>query len=332
MFNTFKFGTGHSLISIGLGAGAVSMSLNVFHAFHIALWTIPVIMLSEISRILLPFIAANRGWTGHLKITFGGVVLLCLLTTSAFLADSFASILLDRDHAAQVLSAKQAKIAELNAEIAATAEKASSKALNDMAAKEEVRAEKPGCGTNCLAYKERAAKAERREALEKEVKELSQVTENAAPVAVSGLGVILGKMTGYGTETGSALSMAIFSSVLMFVLDGLVYLIIPGTHYCREDKASAKIEAFAPLGVKTIKTEAGAKIGKQEAYRRLISHLLDMPEGSMLTSRRQLCKVILGTDKRKTTFNDWINSWIAKGDLIVVTSSKGELICLPKAA
>ncbi len=328
-----NFGTGHSLISIGLGAGMLSMGLNVAHSIHIALWAVPVIMLSETARVLLPFVAAKRGWTGHIAVTFGAVVVLCLLTTSAFLADSFASVLLGRDHEATVLATKEAKIVELKAEIAGL-EKLSSKALLDMAAKEEVRAEKPGCGTNCLAYKERAAKAERREMLEADVKELTKTTEDAAPVAVSGLGVILGKVTGYGTQTGSALSMAIFSSVLMFCLDGLVYLIIPGTRYCREDKASAKVATFAPLTVKAtaIKAGASAKIGKQEAYRRLISHLLDMPEGSMLTSRRQLCKVILGSDNRKTTFNDWMNQWIAKGDLLAVTSGKGEVISLPKAA
>lgn len=329
MFNNFKFGSGHALVGIGLGAGAVSMGLNTVHSFHIALWAAPIVILSETARIAIPFIAAHRGWTGHLKATFGAVVALCLLTSTAFLADSFGNLLRQRGQAENVQAQKAAKIAELKTDIAAVAEKLSSKALTDMAAKEETRKDKPGCGTTCLNYKERAGKAERREALEVELKNMTVETQTAALVEVSGLGAMLGYVTGWGTELGSALSMILFGGAVLYCLDLLVYLIIPGSRYCREDRANAKLAQFGPLEIKTVKAtvDGKVKISKQDAYRKVCATLLETADGSILTSDRALARV-LGVSK--STFSAWMKEWEAKGELLSVTKNRHQkLVSLP---
>jgi hypothetical protein len=333
MFTNCKYGAGHALIVIGLGAGLVSMGLNVYHSLHIALWSVPIIILSESARIVLPFVAATRGWTGHLKATFGAVVVLCLLTSTAFLADSFAKVLLSRGHQESVQAQKTAKIGELKIAIAEITEKLSSKTLNEMVAKEEGRKDKPGCGKSCLEYKERAGKAERREALEDELKALTVETQTAAPVEASGLGLLIGSVTGLDKETGSAISMILLAGAILYCLDLLVYLIIPGAQYCRQDAKNAKIAAFGgelEVRITKVKADGSKKVTKDEAYQFVISHLLEKPEGSILTSRRQLA-ALAGVPK--TTFCSWMQEWVETGKLLAVTKTKHrELISLPKAA
>lgn len=328
MFKNFKFGAGHTLIAIGGGSVVVSAGLNVAHSLHIALWAVPIILLSEGARLGIPFIAAERGWTKHLKVTFGAVVVLCLLTTTAFLADKFASVIRERGHIEAVQAQKVEKIADLKAAIEKFQEQRSSESLKALAAGE---AKNEFCGPKCLKWLDLAATAERREKLETELADLVTQTQTTAPVQVSGLGLLIGTVTGLGTQTGSAISMIAVAAAILYSLDLLVYLIIPGATYLRQDRQTARIAAFTG-DFQAPKSKTG-KVGKDEAYHLLVSYLLAQPDGATLTSRRQLCRVILGTDSRKTTFNDWMNSWIAKGDLLAVTKDKKkELISLPKAA
>lgn len=343
---------GDGLIALGLSAGLVSMGLNVVHSASIALWAVPIVVLTESARIYIPFVVADKGWSKFLKSVFAAVITLCLFTSTSFLADTYVMRLLGRGKQETVAAQKVERIKELKADIegikkqcdaqAASKDKLpncnlSSSALTELAAKEEGRKDKPGCGTLCQNYKTAAGVAERREGLEKDLTALVTETQKAEVIETNGLGAFIGWATGLGTEKGTIVMMAIGGALLLYTLDLLVYTIILGCQYRRDDRKARKAES---LGVahKPIVTDSAKKIGKQEAYDLLINRLLEMPEGSMLTSRRQLCKIILGTDKRKTTFNEWMNQWIKEGKLLVAEKIEGksnganELISLPRKA
>lgn len=332
---TKKFHHGHGLIALGVSAGAVSAGLNLFHIAHVATWMIPIVALTESARIYLPFVAANHGWNGFLKTAFGAVMLLCLITSTQFLADTFVMKLLGRGKQETVATQKVAKIAELKTEIATITEKLSSQTLNKMVAEEKGRKDKPGCGKDCLAYQERAGKAERREKLEAELVELTKTVETAAVIETNGLGLMVSNLsclsakTCLDVEQGTLVVMSVGGASLIYTLDLLVYLVILGTQMKRREEQNAKLSQF--VDVKVTKVVNGAKkVSKDEAYQFVISKLLEAPEGSILTSRRQLAPL---AGVSKTTFCTWMNEWVETGKLNSVPKSKHrELISLPKAA
>lgn len=327
---------GHGLIALGVGAGAVSAGLNLFHIAHVAVWMIPIVALTESARIYLPFVAASHGWNTFLKTAFGAVMLLCLITSTQFLADTFVMKLLGRGKQEDVAAQKVAKIAKLEADIAAITEKLSSKKLNEMVAEEKGRKDKPGCGTKCLDYQERAGKAERREKLEAELAELTKSVETASVIETNGLGLLVSKAsclsewTCMDVEQGTMVVMSAGGASLIYTLDLLVYLVILGTQMVRREADKAKLSALGVEITVTKEVESGKKVTKEQAYQFVISKLLEQPEGSMLTSRRQLAPL---AGVSKTTFCTWMNDWVKTGKLNSVPKSKHrELISLPKAA
>lgn len=338
---------GKGLIVLGLCAGLVSMVLNVWHVWHVFTWALPIVILTEAARMYIPFVAAEKGWNTLLKSVFVAVIVLCLFNSTSFLADAFVTKLMGRDKEVGLAAGKDAKIATLKADIAAITAQCtadvkaklancnlSHKALTDLANAEENRKDKPGCGKACQDFKVAAGTAERRETMETEVVRLETETAQAGVIETNGLGAALGWATGLGTEKGTVLVLTLGGAIFLYTIDLLVYLIIIGSQWVREDDRKAKVAALTGLDAKTvkIKVEGDKKVTKAEAYQAVIAYLLDMPEGSMLTSRRQLCKIVLGTEKRKTTFNEWMNDWIAKGDLDAVTKGKREVISLPSRA
>jgi hypothetical protein len=327
MNSKFKFGTGHLLIGISLAASVVSAGLNIWHSLNI-MWAIPIILMAEGTRALLPFAAVRRGWNKQLKVIFGAVVALCLITSTAFLADKFAEVLKDRAQQQTVLVQKGIKITDLKAEIVAMTEKLSSETLLDMAKAE---AQNKGCADRCMKLKERAGKAKVREQKEADLKSLETQTETAK-VEVSGLGWLLGSITGLGDETGSALSMIFIAAVILYTLDLLTYLSITGATWVREDNEAAQLAQFG-VGEKTepkVKADGTVKVRKEDAYREIVSMLMGKHEHSMITSERQLAQV-LGV--AKSTLNGWLKEWNASGRLVVLEKSKHrKVVSLRKAA
>lgn len=329
MNNTSKWSAGHLLIGISIAASVVSASLNIWHSLPIALWSIPIILLSEGTRALLPFAAVKRGWTKQLKIIFGAVVALCLLTSTAFLADKFADVLRSRSHQTQVLAQKAETVKALQTKINEIKENASVASLLDLAKSEE---KNGGCLNRCLAFKKRIPDAERREALETELKALTRETQ-AAPVKVNGLGWLLGSMTGLDEQTGSALSMIAIAAVILYTLDLLTYLSITGAKWSREDRAAAQMAPYVDMAITApvkIAADGTEKVTKAEAYKRVVAYLLATPEGSILVSDRKLAEII---GAKKSSLNVWLKKWAETGELLIAEKRRGQkLISLRKAA
>jgi hypothetical protein len=335
MFKNFKFGAGHALIALGGGVGLTMLVINTSHGLEKGLYLAVVFFFSEASRIAIPFIASNKGWFRELKFGFAAAIAISVFASTNFFADKFAVVLLGWGKQTEVQDDRKVEIAKLETKIGEIKEIRSSASLTKLAEGEKVN---KFCGPKCLNWQALAAKAEGREKLEAELKTLKTTQVAAAPVEVSGLGLMIAKVTGLDVQTASGLNLAIGGLLILYAFDLLVYLIIPGSRMLQEDKRNIKAEQFGVTVTKLTGKDKPTKIGKQEAYELLINRLIDMPDGSMLISRRQLCKIILGTESRKTTFNDWMNDWIAKDMIKAVAkdetkaNGRNELISLPKAA
>ena len=332
MLKNVKIGAGHVLVAIGLGAAILSTTMNTVHGYESALWMAVLFFLVEVARAAIPFIAATRGWTGHLKVTFGFIIFLSLFASANFAADYFGMSLLGRGKEVELQDGKKNELAKLEAKINAIPELASEQALLGLAKAEADRKDKPGCGTGCLAYTARAAIARTKEELKKEYVELKKTIDAEGPIKTSGMGLFIANVAGISIERATAGRDIAQGIAALLAIDLLVYLIIPGAKWLREDRHNEKLSGYGAVEIKATKTKADGtkKVSKAEAYRKVVAMLLETSEGSILTSRRRLA---LEIGVPKTTFSGWMADWAADGSLLIATKAKGkELVSLRKAA
>lgn len=323
-----KYSTALLMIGIGGAAGVTSMVLNIGHGLEASIAAAVTCGLADLARISVPVIAASRGWSKQLKYGIIILGLFSLWNISNYIADQYGRTIWTAMQADNGKVSRSAEIVALKAKAEAIAEKASVSSLEKLAESEKSNG---GCKTKCLDFKKRVPEAERREKLEAQIAKLEGANNAVAPLEVEGFGVALVAlgMTPLAAKT-TMLALKGFGTLL--VVDMLVYFLIPGFSWIREDKANARL---AELGVSTeltVKTRANGKkkVSKEEAYRILCAKLLETSEGSILTSCRQLADLI---GVPKTTFTNWMEEWNNEGKLLIQPKSKHRsLVSLPKAA
>ncbi len=328
MKNIFKSGTALLMIGIGFGAGAISLVLNISHGLEASLAGAAACGLADLARQSVPVIAATRGWSKQLKYAIMALGLFSVFNISNYIADQYGRTIWTAMKADDGKALRAAEIAELKAKIAAFAEQRKSTTLTQLADDER---KNKFCGNQCKKFQSLADEAQRREALEVKVDKLIKANEDVSPIDVEGFAVALvaGGMSPMAAKTTM---LALRGFGMLLVVDMLVYFLIPGFAWLREDKAKAKLAQFGISQELTVKTRATGekKISKEQAYGIVCARLLETSEGSILTSCRQLAALV---GVPKTTFTSWMEEWVASGKLLVQTKSKHRaLVSLPKAA
>lgn len=328
MLNIFKHSTALMMISVGAVAGMISLTLNISHGLESSIAAAAACGLADAARQSVPVIAAVRGWSKQLQYGIIALGLFSLFNIANYIANSYGETIWNAMQADNGVSARSVKIENLNAKIDAIAEKASVASLEKLADSEK---QNGGCKTKCQDFKKRIPEAERREKLEAELKALEDKNANVATVEVKGFALAL-VAKGYSPIAAKTIMDALNGLLTLLVVDMLVYFLIPGFAWLREDKAKAKLSALGVSTELTVKTRANGtkKISKDEAYRIVCAKLLETSEGSILTSCRQLAELI---GVPKTTFTNWMEEWKADDKLIIQPKSKHRaLVSLPRKA
>jgi hypothetical protein len=332
MIKIFKYSTALLMLGIGLAAGLTSWVLNIAHGWEASLAAAIICGIADAARISVPVIAANRGWSKQMVWGIFALGIFSLLNIANYTANKYGEKIWDSMQNKAGIVQRSAKIDELKGKIEGFAEKRKSSTLRQLA--EDERGNKY-CGEKCKTLQSLADAAERREALETELKRLE--TENDAVVeAVEPKGFALGFVAyGFSPVAAQTIVDAFWGFVRLVVLDMLVYFLIPGALMLREDRKAAKVAPFVDLAPKagpklTAKGEPRKYASQDEAYRRLVALLLETNDHAMLVSDRQLAKSVGAS---KTSMNKWLKKWHDEGKLLVAEHSKHKaLISLRKAA
>lgn len=329
MKTLLKYSTALLMIGIGLAAGVTSFVLNVSHGLEASIAAAVTCGLADLARCSVPVIAATRGWNTQLKYAIFVLGAFSLWNISNYVADQYGRTIWDAMQADSSKAARSAEIEDLKVKIAAFKEQGKSATLRQLADDER---KNKFCGPECKKYQKLADEAERREALEAAMAKLKKANDDVAPVEIQGFGVglVAAGMTPLAAKT-TMLALKGFGTLI--VVDMLVYFLIPGFSWLREDKAKARLASMgisAELTVKAKPEGSKKKVSKEEAYGVVCARLLETSEGSILTSCRQLAAIV---GVPKTTMTTWIQEWAENGKLLVQPKSKHRaLVSLPKAA
>jgi hypothetical protein len=317
--------SGSTLILIGVSAGSVSLSANVGYGLEQSLVMGMVCGLAETARIVIPLVAAFKGWSHWLKT----VMIVCAVTSISVALANFANMnasqLLRVENANDDHGRAKAELDRLRAELDSIQVNGDVAALEDLVATQKDKASKEAgrgfCGPKCDAAEKAVAatladlsKARRKADLEAKLALAQGKLDATKKVEVSGASVMISAFTGIKAEKISLGEGFFWGLISIAVVEVLVYLGIPGFHFLLIGFGRVEEEAPAPAA----QVVSLGQSRKERALQALVALIRSAPEGGIYGSGRSLAVQLKVSP---STFAEYLKEWEADGVIVIADIS-----------